>query len=58
MGDEIVRCPYCVLGDHFRPMVHRPGGWLICEKCLHMAMPEEPKFNCSCKKCRKLSRGA
>ena len=32
MVDEVVRCPYCVLGDEFRAMLQRPE-WFICEQC-------------------------
>jgi hypothetical protein len=31
MADEVVRCPYCVLGDDFRPMLQRPE-WFIREQ--------------------------
>jgi hypothetical protein len=33
MAEQIVRCPYCILGDDFRPMLPKPGGWFICQKC-------------------------
>jgi len=46
MTEEIVRCPYCVLDDHFRQMLCRPEGWFVCQKCGHTAMPEKPEFKC------------
>ena len=58
MADEIPRCPYCVFGGEFRPLLPRPGGWFICQKCLHMARPEQPDFRCFCLKCGKLNRAA
>ena len=56
--EQIVRCPYCVLGDHFRPMLPRPEGWSICLKCGHFANPEKPEFKCFCQKCGELNRAA
>ena len=58
MAEQIVRCPYCVLGDDFRPMLPRSGGWFVCPNCIHIAAPEKPEFKCSCKKCRELNRAA
>jgi hypothetical protein len=58
MTDEIVRCPYCVLGEDFRPMLPRPEGWFICRKCGHTLIPESPDFKCSCQKCNELNRAA
>jgi hypothetical protein len=58
MAEEIVRCPYCVLDDHFRPMLRRPEGWFVCQKCGHTAMPEKPEFKCFCRKCGELNRAA
>ena len=58
MADQIVRCPYCVLGDDFRPMLPRSGGWFVCLNCIHIAAPEKPEFNCFCQKCGELNRAA
>jgi hypothetical protein len=59
MTQEIVRCPYCVLGDHFRLMLQKkPEGWFICQKCGHTTMPEKPEFKCFCQKCGELNRAA
>ena len=58
MAEQIVRCPYCVLGNEFRPMVQRSQGWFICLSCGHTAMPEKPDFKCFCKKCGELNRAA
>ena len=38
MAENVVHCPYCVLGDDFRLMVQRPG-WFICENCGHIMIP-------------------
>jgi hypothetical protein len=58
MADQIVRCPYCVLDDDFRPMLPRPEGWFLCGKCGHTTIPENPEFRCSCKKCSELNQAA
>jgi hypothetical protein len=47
---EIVRCPYCVLANEFRPMVERPG-WYICERCGHTILNDDPQFKCRCQRC-------
>ena len=57
MVEEVVRCPYCVLGDQFRTMLQRPE-WFICEQCGHVVLPEDPGFTCSCGRCLELNRAA
>jgi hypothetical protein len=55
MAGEIVRCPYCVLGDDFRQMFPLPpGGLLACLRCGHTTKPDDPDFICSCPKCTEL----
>jgi hypothetical protein len=54
--EQIVRCPYCVLGDHFRLMLPKPDGRFICEKCSHLVMPWNAAFRCSCPNCLELNR--
>jgi hypothetical protein len=46
----IVRCPYCVLADDFRPMLERPG-WFICQQCGHTILRHDPDFKCRCQNC-------
>jgi len=58
MTEQVVRCPYCVLGNYFVPMLSRPEGWFICSKCGHSAIPEKPEFRCFCQKCGELKRAA
>jgi len=57
MAENMVHCPYCVLGDDFRLMVQRPG-WFICEHCGHIVIPDDPDFRCSCRNCPKVRRAA
>ena len=49
--ESIIRCPYCRIGNEFRPMEIRTEGWLCCESCGHDAMPLDPEFRCTCAKC-------
>jgi hypothetical protein len=57
MADQIVRCPYCMLGDQSKPMLQRPD-WYVCEQCGHTVIPEDPDFKCSCRDCLKMRRAA
>jgi hypothetical protein len=47
MAEQLARCPYCVLDDHFLPMLRRPEGWFVCQKCGHTAIPVKSEFRCS-----------
>jgi DNA-directed RNA polymerase subunit RPC12/RpoP len=50
----IVRCPYCILGLEFRPMVAHVDGRYICNKCGHTTHPRDAKYECHCTKCTNL----
>jgi hypothetical protein len=58
MAEQIIRCPYCVLGDDLGPTLPRAEGWFICPKCGHTAISEKPEFRCFCQKCGELNRAA
>jgi hypothetical protein len=47
----VVRCPYCVAGDDFRPMTILSDGRLVCRQCGHLAIPSDKSFECVCRKC-------
>jgi hypothetical protein len=55
MSEEIVRCPYCVEGGEFRPMLQRSAQRYLCSACGHMSMPFDPRAKCSCNKCREMN---
>jgi hypothetical protein len=57
MSEKVFRCPYCVEGEQFRPMLQKPG-WLICELCGHVQLPGDPGFKCGCQRCLKLQQAA
>jgi hypothetical protein len=58
MAEQVVRCPYCVVGGVFRPMLVLPEGWFLCKKCGHTTVPGKPEFKCFCQKCGELHRAA
>ena len=57
MNEQVVSCPYCLLGDQFRPMRQRPE-WFICEQCGHVLLPGDSDFKCACNRCIELNRAA
>ncbi len=58
MSEEIVRCPYCVMGSEFRPMLQQSAKkkYFVCASCGHMATPEDPYLKCPCLRCREVNR--
>jgi hypothetical protein len=58
MVKQVLRCPYCVLGDDFRPMLRKLEGWFMCSKCGHTSNPRKRHYKCSCRKCEELNRAA
>ena len=50
-----VRCPYCVTGLKFHPMVAHLDGRHICNKCGHITGPNDAEYECHCANCRKLA---
>jgi late competence protein required for DNA uptake (superfamily II DNA/RNA helicase) len=50
-----VRCPYCVTGLEFHPMVAHVDGRHICNKCGHTTGPSDAEYECRCPKCRKFA---
>jgi hypothetical protein len=56
MLEDIVRCPYCVEGGEFRPMIQRSGEWFVCLNCSHTARLEDPYAKCPCPKCLEMTR--
>ncbi len=51
---KTVRCPYCVLGQEFRPMVAHVDGRYICNRCGHTTRPGDERYECHCPRCAKL----
>lgn len=56
-----LRCPYCVHGHDFRPMVElsgRPDGTFFCSKCHHVAGSSAETLKCGCANCRSLNQNS
>jgi len=51
---KTVRCPFCVLGEEFRPMVAHIDGRYICNKCGHTTNAGDRQYECHCPKCLQL----
>ncbi len=49
-----VRCPYCVSGIEFHPMVPHLDGRHICNRCGHTAHLNDAEYECRCANCDKL----
>ena len=47
----IVRCPYCLAGLDFRPMVAYDDGRFICHSCAHAVRPGVLDYKCGCNTC-------
>ena len=54
MNATVVRCPYYVAGDEFKPMAALSGGRFVCRQCGHLAIPTDKSFECACRKCFEL----
>jgi hypothetical protein len=49
----VIRCPYCVEANAFKPMLARAAGWFLCPCCGHVSIPDQPLYACTCKNCLK-----
>jgi phage FluMu protein Com len=56
MSQEIIRCPYCVLGSEFQPMSRRSENTFACVNCGHTSSQEDPYLRCSCPRCHQMNR--
>jgi hypothetical protein len=51
-----IRCPYCVVGIEFRPMIAYKDGRFVCRDCAHTVLPGVADYRCICRTCLRLSR--
>jgi hypothetical protein len=58
MLTEIVRCPYCVLGGSFRPMLQRSEESFVCLGCGHTTIRNDAGAKCSCVRCYEMNQAA
>ena len=49
-----LRCPYCVVGIEFRPMIAHKDGRFVCRDCAHTVRPGVPEYRCTCRTCLRL----
>ena len=49
-----IRCPYCMAGIEFKPMVSYKDGRFVCEQCAHTVRPGVPEYRCTCRNCLKM----
>jgi len=54
MTERVVRCPYCVVGNEFMPMIALADGAFVCAKCGHLEMPGHDDLKCHCSRCIEL----
>jgi DNA-directed RNA polymerase subunit RPC12/RpoP len=54
MVEQVVRCPYCLEGEEFKPMADNANGRFMCAKCGHLAIPDQRDFRCFCWHCSEL----
>lgn len=52
-----IRCPYCMAGIEFKPMIAYKDGRFVCRDCAHSLRPGVPEYRCSCRPCLKLLGG-
>ena len=53
----VIRCPYCLAGVEFRPMIAYKDGRFVCRDCAHTVRPGVPEYRCTCRPCLRTARG-
>jgi hypothetical protein len=51
-----IRCPYCMAGIDFRPMIAYKDGRFVCRNCAHTVHTGVPEYQCTCRPCLRQSR--
>ena len=54
MTERVVRCPYCVVGKEFVPMIALSDGAFVCAKCGHLEISGNEDLKCHCSRCIEL----
>jgi hypothetical protein len=52
-----IRCPYCLVGIEFRPMIAHKDGRFVCRDCAHTVRPGVPEYECTCRPCLRVAQG-
>jgi hypothetical protein len=50
----VIRCPHCMAGIDFKPMIAYRDGRFVCRDCAHTVRPGVPKYRCTCSTCSRL----
>ena len=50
-NELVIRCPYCLVGIEFRPMLAYKDGRFVCRDCAHTVRPGVNEYRCSCRHC-------
>ena len=53
----VIRCPHCMAGIEFRPMITYKYGRFVCRDCAHTVWPGLPEYRCTCRPCLRAARG-
>lgn len=53
----IIRCPYCLTGIEFRPMIAHKDGRFVCRDCAHTVRPGIHEYKCTCRPFLRMARG-
>jgi len=53
----VIRCPYCLIGIEFRPMIAHKDGRFVCRDCAHTVRPGVPEYRCTYRPCLRGERG-
>jgi hypothetical protein len=51
-----IRCPHCMAGIEFRPMIAYRDGRFVCRDCAHTTRPGITAYKCTCRLCLRLFR--
>ena len=51
MTERVLRCPYCVVGNEFMPMIALADGAFVCAKCGRLEIPGKDDLKCHCSRC-------
>lgn len=50
----VIRCPYCLTGIDFGPMIAYINGRFVCRDYAHTVRPGMSEYGCTCRTCLRL----
>ena len=51
-----IRCPYCMAGIDFKPMIAYKDGRFVCRDCAYTVCPGVLDYGCTCRTCLRRSQ--